>query len=159
MGAFPEPGPLSMAQIQLIVGTVMGTALDVAQAVAALLTAKGHRVQVNESFQAGDLTRNPDELWLICTSNTGMGDLPANIAPLHLHLVRDCPAIAGRRYGLINLGDSSYPDFAQAGRTLDEALADLGAQRIDEPLVIDAIYDDDPEAVAVEWAERWSHHL
>jgi len=148
-----------MAAIHIIVGSVMGTALEVAQAVQQIFSAAGHDVRVNADFRKGQLDENPAEVILICTSNTGMGDLPLNIVPFYEHLKNDFPRIAGRRYGVINLGDSSYPNFAQAGKTLDETMADLGAQRIGEPLVIDAIYSDDPVAEARPWAEDWSKQL
>ncbi len=148
-----------MAAIHIIVGSVMGTAIEVAQAVQQFLSAAGHEVRLNADFHKGQLDENPSDVILICTSNTGMGDLPLNIVPFHEHLKNDFPRIADRRYGVINLGDSSYPNFAQAGKTLDDAMADLGAQRIGEPLVLDAIYSDDPVAEARTWAEDWSKHL
>ena len=111
-----------MAAIHIIVGSVMGTALEVAQAVAQSLRSAGHETRLNPAFSKGQLEQNPAEIILIVTSNTGMGDLPMNIAPLYAHLKNDYPRIAGRRYGVINLGDSSYPNFAQAGKTLDEDL-------------------------------------
>lgn len=147
-----------MVAVQIIVGSVMGTALEVAEAVADTLTAQGHQVRVNARFQKGDL-QDSQEVLLVCTSNTGMGDLPMNIVPFYEHLKNDYPVLAGRRYGVINLGDSSYPNFAQAGRTLDEALADLGAVRIGEPLIIDSIFTDDPASDAYEWANDWSTQL
>ncbi|SRR5690554_3267477 len=148
-----------MAAIHIIVGSVMGTALEVAQTLKQTLTAAGHQVRVNPSFARGQLDENPVDVILICTSNTGMGDLPQNIVPFYEHLKNDYPNVAGRRYGVINLGDSSYPNFAQAGNTLDEALADLGAQRIGEPLVLDAMYIDEPTAEARAWAQVWSQQL
>lgn len=148
-----------MAAIHIIVGSVMGTALEVAQAVAHSLRSAGHEACLNPAFKKGQLEQNPAEVILVVTSNTGMGDLPMNIAPFFEHLKNDYPRIAGRRYGIINLGDSSYPNFAQAGKTLDEAMADLGAQRIGEPLVLDAIYVDDHAAEAVAWAQEWSATL
>lgn len=136
----------------------MGTALEVAQAVAATLEGCGHTVQVNPQFQPGQLS-DSEELLLICTSNTGMGDLPANIAPLYAHLLTDPPPLVGRRYGVINLGDSSYPNFAEAGATLDNALADVGATRVGEPLVLDAILTDDHADEACAWVQQWEQLL
>lgn len=144
-----------MAAVQIIVGSVSGTALEVAEAVADTLTAQGHQVRINARFQKGDL-QDAQEVLLVCTSNTGMGDLPMNIVPFYEHLKNDYPALAGRRYGVINLGDSSFPNFAQAGKTLDEAVADLGAVRIGEPLVIDSIFTNDPASDASDWANEWS---
>lgn len=148
-----------MARIQIIVGSVMGTALEVGQVLEDTLSGLGHNVTLNSRFQAGQLTQDPEEIILLCTSNTGMGDLPANIAPLLIHLCNDCPPIGGRRYGLVNLADSSYPNFAQAGQTLDDAMADLGAQRLGEPLVLDANYLIDPADEAAAWVLQWEQKI
>jgi len=149
-----------MAEVQIIVGSVMGTAQEIALTLRQALVADGHLVRVNTQFHKAHLdTSHPKEILLICTSNTGMGDLPMNITPLYEHLKSDFPKLAGRRYGLVNLGDSSYPNFGQAGRTLDEALADLGAQRLGEPLVLDAIYAEDYSAQVDQWVKEWSRLL
>ncbi len=146
-----------MANVQIIIGSVMGQAEAVARAVAAQLSEDGHTATLNPFFEKGDLDEN--SVILICTSNTGMGDLPNNILPLYAYLKHDCPNLVARLYGIINLGDSSYPNFAQAGQTLDEALADLGAKRVGDPLVMDAIYVDDYEQEAKTWAHTWGQQL
>lgn len=144
-----------MATIQILVGSVFGGAEDVAEAAAKTLRELGHQVSVNTSSAPADLIRDPDEILLLCHSNTGAGDLPDNILPIYLHITRDYPRIAGKRYGVINLGDSSYSSFNEGGRMLDAAFADLGAVRIGEPLVIDACIGDDGEAMAIEWVTNW----
>jgi MioC protein len=143
-----------MANIQVIVGTVMGTALRVATSMATHLQAAGHTVRVNEGFKKSDLA-NDDEILLVCTSNTGAGDLPPAMIPLFMHLRNDAPNLASRRYGIVNLGDSSYPTFAQAGHHVDDALQDVGATRVGEMLIIDAISGDVPEDLAKVWLEDW----
>ena len=144
-----------MATIQILVGSVFGGAEDVAEAAAKTLRELGHQVSVNTNSAPADLIRDPDEVLLLCHSNTGAGDLPDNILPIYLHITRDYPRIAGKRYGVINLGDSSYSSFNEGGRMLDAASADLGAVRIGEPLVIDACIGDDGEAMAIEWVTNW----
>lgn len=148
-----------MSQIQILVGSVTGNAELTAELVSDLLTAQGHEVSVNSFAQVEDLVRNPDEILLVCTSNTGAGDLPDNIQPLYAQMTREYPAIAGRHYGVINLGDSSYDTFAQAGQDMDEAFADLGAKRIGEPLVLDASSGDDFDELARDWVEQWAAQL
>lgn len=148
-----------MAAIQIIVGSVMGTALEVGQVLQQTLISCDHCVGLNPAFQKGQLDTNLDEILLICTSNTGMGDLPMNIVPFYEHLKNDYPRIAGKRYGLVNLGDSSYPNFAHAGKTLDDALTDLGALRIGDPLILDAICVNDHAAEARLWARDWNRML
>ncbi|MFL0809771.1 MAG: flavodoxin domain-containing protein [Agarilytica sp.] len=142
-----------MAKIHILVGTVMGTSLSVAKTAQTVLEGFGHQVHLFETFEASAL--DPNTVVLACTSSTGMGDLPENIVPLYLHLTQDFPRIAGMKYGVISLGDSSYPNFAQAGHRLDEAFADIGAQRTGEILVLDALSDEAPEKATKIWLEEW----
>ena len=148
-----------MASIQILVGSVMGTAETVAEAVAAELRQLQHTVTVNFQADVSDILRDENEILLVCTSNTGSGDLPDNIQPLYLQLTRDFPRIAGRRYGVINLGDSSYTTFNEGGRALDEAFADLGARRIGDPLVLDSCEGLDAEEESIDWIKEWAKQL
>ena len=145
-----------MASIQILIGSVYGGAEQVAEIAAEQLRELGHEVSLNTYARPEDLMRDADEILLLCHSNTGAGELPDNIQPIYLHITRNYPRIAGKRYGVINLGDSSYSSFNEAGRALDAAFADLGAVRIGEPLVIDACVGDDAEAMARDWANEWS---
>ncbi len=148
-----------MSKILIIVGSVYGGAEQVAEIAAELLREKGHEVSINTYARPQDLARDPQDIILLCHSNTGSGELPDNILPVYLHLTRDFPRIAGRRYGVINLADSSYTSFNEAGTMLDAAFADLGASRIGEPLVLDASSGDDPASQTREWVEGWEKQL
>lgn len=143
-----------MSEFYFIVGSVMGTAEAVARALGPILEQHGHNCHFNTHYQPGDLAKADTEaMIIICTSNTGMGDLPRNITPLLAELQQAPPRIYGRDYGLIQLGDSSYPNFAQAGQVLDEALQDLGAVRLGDIYIIDAMHIVEPEAQAIKWLQ------
>lgn len=155
-----------MANIHIVVGSVMGTAYGVAFSVKAVLEGLGHSVNIIEHFKpdnfpGGNLSHclSDGSLVLVCTSNTGMGDLPESIASFYTHLINDNPPIYGLRYGLINLGDSSYPNFGEAGIRLDETLSDLGARRIGDLLTLDAIEAVNPEDSAASWIAEWQKLL
>lgn len=145
-----------MSKIQIFIGSVYGGAEQVAELVGDELRNLGHEVSLNTYARAEDLARDPEEIILLCHSNTGSGDLPDNIQPLYLHLTRDYPGIAGRRYGVINLADSSYVTFNDGGKALDAAFLDLGAVRIGEPLVIDASEGEDIATLARDWVKGWA---
>ena len=145
-----------MSKIQIFVGTVYGGAEQVAEILKDELEKLGHQVGLDTYARAEDLARDPDEVILLCHSNTGSGELPDNIQPLYLHLTRDYPRIAGRRYGVVNLGDSSYTTFNEGGKMLDAAFEDLGAVRVGEPLVLDACVGDDGDAMSGEWVQHWA---
>lgn len=140
--------------IQIITGSMTGNADRIATQAAELLSAQGHQVRINNRFSPQDLDN--DDLLLLCHSNTGAGDLPDNILPLYLHLARDFPRIAGRRYGVINLGDSSYTSFNEAGVLLDAAMQDLGAVKLSESLIFDASEDEDTDAQLRDWIATFS---
>lgn len=148
-----------MASIQILVGSVMGTAEGVAAAVADELGKHDHQVAINFNATVTDILNAEEDVLLVCTSNTGSGDLPDNIQPLYMELTRNYPRIAGRRYGVINLGDSSYTTFNEGGRALDAAFEDLGAHRVGKPLVLDASEGEDPEALARDWISTWVKQL
>ncbi len=144
-----------MKHIQILIGSEMGTAEMVAEAIKETLAEVDYIVMLNTYAKACDVTNSPEDILLICTSNTGAGDLPGNIQPFYLQLLQDFPAIAGRQYGVINLGDSSYTTFGEAGRNIDAAMADIGAVRIGEPLVLDACSGIDPIQAANTWVHEW----
>lgn len=144
-----------MSKIQICIGSMYGGAEQVGELAAEELRKAGHDVSLNTYARAEDLARDPDEIILLCHSNTGAGELPDNIQPLYLHLTRDFPRIAGRRYGVISLADSSYITFNEAGKALCAAFDDLGAIRIGEPLVIDASSGDDPASLTRDWVQEW----
>ncbi|UTA46591.1 flavodoxin domain-containing protein [Simiduia sp. 21SJ11W-1] len=148
-----------MAKVIVFVGTVMGTAEGVGLAMAKQLESEGHKARVEMSPRAQDLLENKDALWIFCTSNTGAGDLPDNIQDFYVQLTQEFPAIAGQHYRMVILGDSCYPTFAEAGHRLDAALADIGAVRDGEPLVLDAMTGEDPQEQALTWLKGWAETL
>ncbi len=148
-----------MSKVQILVGSVYGGAEQVAELAAEDLRSQGHQVEINTYARAQDLVRDPSEVFLLCHSNTGSGELPDSLQPVYLHLTRDYPRLAGRRYGVINLADSSYTTFNEAGVMLDAAFADLGAKRIGEPLILDAMTGDDPTSLTRDWIASWGAQI
>lgn len=137
----------------------MGTSEQIAELAGEQLRSLGHEVTINGYASPADLARDANEILLLCHSNTGSGELPDNILPVYLHLTRDFPRLAGKHYGVINLCDSTYISFNEAGRMLDAAFADLGAIRIGEPLLLDAASGDDREALTRDWINTWANDL
>jgi flavodoxin len=137
-----------------MVGSVTGTATSVAGALAGRLRQLGVRVVTVEDG------RTPDEQgpWLICTSTTGAGDIPHTIFPFYQHLITGA-YLPGQAFAVVALGDSAYANFAQAGRDIYSALIDCAAQPLADILTIDAIYESNPSAPALEWLETWVDNL
>lgn len=148
-----------MASIVILVGTMYGNAVEASRACADVLRSKGHHVRVSENPTIDDIDADPSATLLICTSTTGVGDLPDSIMPLYCQLLDDNPSLYGRQFGLIGLGDSSYDLFNGGAKQLDALLLSLGAQRIGEPLFIDARSDYEAHKPAVKWVAKWAKRL
>ena len=144
-----------MAKIQIIVGTVNGTAWKAAESAAVILQKMGHQAQVNEETTPQDLLRDPDEILLVCSSTTGHGEIPRNIYPVYSVLNNEALDLRGRRYGVIALGDSGFPRFAHAGFLLEDAFYRSGARRLGQMFTIDAQTEERPHVAAALWAKDW----
>nr|WP_315848003.1 flavodoxin domain-containing protein [uncultured Rhodoferax sp.] len=147
-------------QITILVGTVHGNASVVAQAL---------------QFSADDIQATIDVLpmdglditvfdqpgtFIICTSTTGSGDVPDNAQALFHSLDAQAKYLGHVRFGLVALCDSSYGDsFMGGGKQFDERLRDLGAQRVGEICVLDAMETSQPEDDAVAWLKAWAVQL
>lgn len=144
-----------MPKLNILVGTMYGGALDVAEQVKPLFEQAGYTVAILEHPSVADITGDAD-LVLFCVSTTGSGDFPGNFVPFVRSLREQSPSLTSLRYGLIALGDSSYGDtFCGAGRALDALLEDHGATRLGERLEVDAMETFMADDAAIPWAEEW----
>lgn len=142
-----------MAAIEIVIGTVYGSAAAVAETLEQALTSAGHQVRLHEDAVLDDL--DPTHFWLVVTSTTGQGDLPPNLAPLYEEMRDRCPPVPGLRYALVALGDSSYEQFCGAGRRFDELLQELQARPLVPRLEVDAGETLEPEEPALVWLKGW----
>ena len=147
-------------KLKILVGTVTGTALSVAQAVqlhcAELLQAVNVVPMDSLDTSVFDAAKTEETLYLICTATCGTGDVPDNARALYDSLDSQPQYLGHVRYGVMALGDSSYPDpFCFGGKKFDERLQDLGAQRIGDLWCHDASNSTTPEAQGAEWAHQW----
>ncbi|MBP5982023.1 MAG: flavodoxin [Halomonas sp.] len=144
-----------MPQLKILVGTMYGGALDVAEQVKPLFEQAGYGVDIVEQPTLDDLTSGED-ISLFVISTTGSGDYPGNFVPFVRSLSDKSPALTKLRYGLIALGDSSYGDtFCGAGKKLDSLLEDHGARRLGERLEVDAMETFMADDAALPWVEQW----
>ncbi|AQU82516.1 MAG: flavodoxin [Halomonas sp.] len=144
-----------MPKLNILVGTMYGGALDVAEQVKPLFEQAGYHVNIAEQPTLEDLT-GQDGISLFCVSTTGSGDFPGNFVPFVRGLRDKSPSLTALRYGIIALGDSSYGEtFCGAGRALDALLEEYGAVRLGERLEIDAMETFMADDAALPWVEEW----
>lgn len=147
-----------MSKVLIAVGTVYGGASEVAEQASALLQAQGVEALVTETPDISTL--NDTDALLVITSTTGSGDLPDNIVPFFAAINAEYPPLAGKPFGVIALGDSSYGEsFCQAGRRFETLLDDLGAKPLQPRLDIDAIEFFQATDASEPWLKTWASSL
>ncbi|APW38499.1 nitric oxide synthase [Rhodoferax koreense] len=146
-------------KLAILVGSMTGTATSVAQAIQMDCADLVDDIDVTPMDGLGpDVFDAAAEgtLYLVCTSTFGSGDVPDNAQAFYDALDAEPRYLGHVPYGVVALGDASYGEtFAGGGRRFDARLQDLGARRIGEICVIDALSDTPPETAAIAWCRAW----
>lgn len=137
-------------RITIISASQTGNARKVAGQLADKLTAVGLAVQHVHAADYKPKQLPDEDIVLIVTSTQGEGEPPEEAVPLFKLLNgKKAPKLDRLSFAVLGLGDSSYPDFCQAGRDFDRLLAQCGATRLAEPGICDLDY----QATATAWIE------
>lgn len=155
-GGDPAPGEAEgVTTLKILVATMTGTAEMVAEALQDRFAALGGAAEIAQMDKLDAASLVPG-LYVICSSTYGQGDVPDNAQALFEQLGRERPDLAGFAFGLVALGDMTYPQtFCFGGKRIGRLLTDLGATQIGEPLLHDASAGTLPEDVAADWFEVW----
>ena len=134
---------------EIIVGTMLGAAEYVADAIAASLSEKSATTTIHTEPKFEDI--NQQATWVVCTSTHGAGELPDNIQEFAKALnTADLP---GTQVVIIGLGDTSYDTFCYGAKEIETKLVNAGATLLTDPLHIDVLEHPIPEDEAVQWFE------
>lgn len=91
-----------------------------------------------------------EDILLLVASTQGEGEPPEEAVPLHKFLFgKKAPDLSKLSFTVLGLGDSSYPNFCQAGKDFDAQLAQLGGKRLHDL----GICDLDFQAAAESWSQ------
>ena len=143
-------------ELTILVGTMTGTALLVAQEIELTLDDGDTRVQTRAMDGLDANVFSAGRLFLICSSTYGQGDVPDNAKNLYESLRSMRPDLSGVQYGVVALGDRTYAEtFCNGGRRFDAILSELGARRIGDMMLHDASAGTMPEELAAAWAADW----
>lgn len=134
---------------EIIVGTMLGAAEYVADAIAATLSEKGATATIHTEPKLEDI--NQQATWVVCTSTHGAGELPDNIQGFAKAL--NTADLTNTQVVIIGLGDTSYDTFCYGAKEIEAKLVNAGATLVTTPLHIDVLEHPIPEDEAVKWFE------
>ncbi len=146
-----SPAKPAVGKITIAYGTETGNAKKLATDLAARAKKKGINAKLVglDQYRLGDLAR--EEYLFTVISTQGDGEPPVAAKKFYDHIHRgENGKLDKLKFGVLALGDTSYPLFCKAGEDVDQQLQKLGAERI----VALRKCDTDFEADATNWFDE-----
>jgi sulfite reductase (NADPH) flavoprotein alpha-component len=119
-------------KITIAYGTESGNSKKIANLFASRAKHEGmHAKLVSlDQYRLTDLTK--EEYFLTVISTQGEGEPPTSAKKFYDHIHQNGFKLPKLKYGVLALGDTSYPMFCKAGEDVDTQLGHLGGERIVE---------------------------
>jgi sulfite reductase (NADPH) flavoprotein alpha-component len=146
-----KPSQPLVNKITIAYGTETGNAKKLASEFAFRAKKKGINAKLIglDQYRLNDLPK--EECFLTVISTQGEGDPPAAAQKFYNHIHANGFKLEKLKYGVLALGDTSYPLFCKAGEDVDQQLNKLGAQRIVPLQKCDTDFEVD--------ADQWFEHV
>ncbi len=143
------------SKITIAYGTETGNSKKLASEFAAKAKKNGITAKVVslDQYRLNDLPK--EEYFLSIVSTHGEGDPPAAAKKFYDHIHSNGFKLDKLKYGVLALGDTSYPLFCTAGEEVDKQLEKLGGKRIIPLQKCDVDYESDADG----WFSQVLHQL
>ena len=140
------------ASLTILFGSQTGNARHLAEALAKQAQGKGIVAKVVDMAEYKTTQLKNEQYLVIVTSTYGEGEPPENAIGLHNFLFsKKAPKLAGLKYAVLGLGDTSYEFFCKTAQDFDQRLAELGATSVLPRIDLDVDYQAQ--------ADSWSNEL
>jgi sulfite reductase (NADPH) flavoprotein alpha-component len=137
------------ASLTILFGSQTGNARHLAEALAKQAQGKGIVAKVVDMAEYKTTQLKNEQYLVIVTSTYGEGEPPENAIGLHNFLFsKKAPKLAGLKYAVLGLGDTSYEFFCKTAQDFDQRLAELGATSVLPRIDLDVDY----QAQADSWS-------
>ena len=152
-GVVAEPSALQTAaptvsrRVLVLSASQTGNARSVAESLHAKLQAAGVEARLSSAGDFKSKTLPDEDIVLLVTSTQGEGEPPEEALPLYKFICgKKKPDLSKLTFAVLGLGDSSYPNFCQAGKDFDAKFAELGAGRLNDLGICDLEFQTDADA-------------
>src|SRR4051794_34214048 len=117
-------------KITIAYGTESGNSKKIANIFASRAKQEGIHAKIVslDQYRLSDLPK--EEYFLTVISTQGEGEPPASAKKFYDHIHQNGFKLPKLKYGVLALGDTSYPMFCKAGEDVDLQLGSLGGSRI-----------------------------
>jgi sulfite reductase (NADPH) flavoprotein alpha-component len=140
------PAKSSVNKITIAFGTETGNSKKLASSFAAKAKKAGINAKIVDlnQYRLNDLQK--EEYFISIVSTHGDGEPPAAAKKFFDHIHANGLKLEKMNYGVLALGDTSYPLFCKAGEQIDLQLNKMGAQRLVPMQKCDIDFEADAEA-------------
>ncbi|MEY8758332.1 diflavin oxidoreductase [Chryseobacterium tongliaoense] len=138
-------------KITLAYGTETGNSKKLATELAGIIKKKGIQVKLADLSQYKPKDLSKEEFFFMIISTQGEGEPPILAKKFYDHIHENEINLNHLKFGVLALGDTSYPLFCKTGEDVDFRFEILGAQRIIPLKKCDIDYEQD--------AHSWVEHL
>ncbi len=141
----PAASLAAVGRLTIVYGTETGNSKKVATEFA--LKAKKNSMNAKlislDQYRLNDLEK--EEYLLAVISTQGEGEPPASAKKFYDHIHQNSVRLEKLKFGVLALGDTSYPLFCKAGEDVDRQFEKLGGQRLVPVQKCDVDYEDEAE--------------
>jgi sulfite reductase (NADPH) flavoprotein alpha-component len=130
-------------KITIAYGTESGNSKKIANLFASRVKQEGIQAKLVslDQYRLTDLPK--EEYFLTVISTQGEGEPPASAKKFYDHIHQNGFKLPKLKYGVLALGDTSYPMFCKAGEDVDHQLGSLGGERLVEIRRCDVDFESD----------------
>lgn len=138
-------------KITLAYGTETGNSKKLATELAGIIKKKGVKVKLSDlsQYKPKDLVK--EEFFFVIISTQGEGEPPILAKKFYDYIHENELQLTQLKYGVLALGDSSYPLFCKTGEDVDARFEILGAERVLPLKKCDVDYETE--------AHQWIDHI
>ncbi len=139
--------PTVSRRVLVLSASQTGNARSVAESLHAKLQAAGVEARLSSAGDFKSKTLPDEDIVLLVTSTQGEGEPPEEALPLYKFIYgKKKPDLRKLTFAVLGLGDSSYPNFCQAGKDFDAKFAELGAGRLNDLGICDLEFQANADA-------------
>ena len=139
--------PAVSRRVLVLSASQTGNARSVAESLHAKLQAAGVEARLSSAGDFKSKTLPDEDIVLLVTSTQGEGEPPEEALPLYKFIYgKKKPDLGKLTFAVFGLGDSSYPNFCQAGKDFDAKFAELGAGRLNDLGICDLEFQANADA-------------
>jgi sulfite reductase (NADPH) flavoprotein alpha-component len=147
-GEIPQAITLKPAVSKITI--TYGTETGHSKKLASDFAAKAKKIGINaklvslDQYRLNDLPK--EEYFITIISTHGEGEPPAAAKKFYDHVLSNGFKVEKMKYGVLALGDTSYPLFCKAGEDVDVQLNKMGGERLVSLVKCDVDYETEAEA-------------